>query len=99
VDMATAEVIDPDTLTPENRAERQAERERMLSPYTDAGIFRQPLSSLNMLADPRHVNRYHEVARGGNTRPAVSMIHHHPESIRAIAQHLLNYADTLENQS
>ena len=99
VDMATGEVIDPDTLTPENRAERQAERERMLSLYTDAGIFSQALNRLNMLADPRHVKHYLEVARVGNTRPDFSMKHHNPESIRAIAQHLLNYADTLENQS
>lgn len=99
VDMATGEVIDPDTLTPENRAERQAERERMLGLYTDAGIFSQALNRLNMLADPRHVEHYLEVARVGNTRPDFSMKHHNPESIRAIAQHLLNYADTLENQS
>lgn len=99
VDMATGEVIDPDTLTPENRAERQAERERMLGLYTDAGIFSQALNRLNMLADPRHVEHYLEVARVGNTRPDFSMKHHNPESIRAIARHLLNYADTLENQS
>ena len=99
VDMATGEVIDPDTLTPENRAERQAERERMLGLYTDAGIFSQALNRLNMLADPRHVEHYLEVARVGTTRPDFSMKHHNPESIRAIAQHLLNYADTLENQS
>lgn len=99
VDMATGEVIDPDTLTPENRAERQAERERMLGLYTDAGIFSQALNRLNMLADPRHVEHYLEVARVGNTRPDFSMKHHNPESIRAIAQHLLNYADALENQS
>ena len=98
VDMATGEVIDPDTLTPENRAERQAERERMLGLYTDAGIFSQALNRLSMLADPRHVEHYLEVARVGNTRPDFSMKHHNPESIRAIAQHLLNYADTLENQ-
>ena len=99
VDMATGEVIDPDTLTPENRAERQAERERMLGLYTDAGIFSQALNRLNMLADPRHVEHYLEVARVGNTRPDFSMKHHNPESIRAIARHLLNYADALENQS
>ena len=99
VDMATGEVIDPDTLTPENRAERQAERERMLGLYTDAGIFSQALNRLSMLADPRHVEHYLEVARVGTTRPDFSMKHHNPESIRAIAQHLLNYADTLENQS
>ena len=99
VDMATGEVIDPDTLTPENRAERQAERERMLGLYTDAGIFSQALNRLSMLADPRHVEHYLEVARVGNTRPDFSMKHHNPESIRAIAQHLLNYADALENQS
>ena len=99
VDMATGEIYDPATVTPENRAERQAERERMLSLYTDAGIFSQALNRLNMLADPRHVEHYLEVARVGNTRPDFSMKHHNPESIRAIAQHLLNYADTLENQS
>ena len=99
VDMATGEVIDPDTLTPENRAERQAERERMLGLYTDAGIFSQALNRLSMLADPRHVEHYLEVARVGNARPDFSMKHHNPESIRAIAQHLLNYADALENQS
>src|SRR5699024_3948192 len=36
VDMATGEIYDPATVTPENRAERQAERERMLGLYTDA---------------------------------------------------------------
>lgn len=99
VDMATGEIYDPATITPENRAEVQAERERMLGLYTDAGIFSQALNRLNMLADPRHVEHYLEVARVGNTRPDFSMKHHNPESIRAIAQHLLNYADTLENQS
>ena len=99
VDMATGEIYDPEAVTPENRAEVQAERERMLGLYTDAGIFSQALNRLNMLADPRHVEHYLEVARVGNTRPDFSMKHHNPESIRAIAQHLLNYADTLENQS
>src|SRR5699024_5608 len=89
----------PPTLTPENREAIQAERGRMLSLYTDAGIFSQALNRLNMLADPRPVKHYLEVARDGNTRPDFSMKHHNPESIRAIAQHLLTYADTLENQS
>lgn len=99
VDMATGEIYDPATVTPENREAIQAERGRMLSLYTDAGIFSQALNRLNMLADPRHVKHYLEVARVGNTRPDFSMRHHNPESIRAIAQHLLNYADALENQS
>ena len=99
VDIATGEIYDPATITPENRAEVQAERERMLGLYTDAGIFSQALNRLSMLADPRHVEHYLEVARVGTTRPDFSMKHHNPDSIRAIAQHLLNYADTLENQS
>ena len=99
VDMATGEIYDPEAVTPENRAEVQAERERMLGLYTDAGIFSQALNRLSMLADPRHVEHYLEVARVGTTRPDFSMKHHNPESIRAIAQHLLNYADTLESQS
>ena len=99
VDMATGEVIDPDTLTPENRAERQAERERMLGLYTDAQTFTGALNRLHALHSPRAVAHYLEVHRVSQSRPDFATQHHNPESIRRIAQYLNDYATALEEQS
>lgn len=99
VDMATGEVIDPDTLTPENRAERQAERERMLGLYTDAQTFTGALNRLHALHSPRAVAHYLEVHRVSQSRPDFATRHHNPESIRRIAQYLNDYATALEEQS
>lgn len=99
VDMATGEIYDPATVTPENREAVQAERGRMLGLFTDASMFSEALNRLESLSDPRRVTHYLEVARTAQDRPDFNMKHHNPESIRNIAQHLLNYATALEEQS
>lgn len=99
VDMATGEVIDLDTLTPDNRAARQEERARMLGLFTDASMFSESLNRLESLSDHRQVAHYLEVARTAKDRPDFNMKHHNPDSIRNIAQHLLDYANALEEQS
>ena len=99
VDMATGEVYDPATVTPENREAIQAERGRMLGMFTDASMFSEALNRLASLSDPRRVTHYLEVARAARDRPDFNMKHHNPESIRNIAQHLLDYANALEEQS
>lgn len=99
IDMATGEVIDADTLTPENRAARQAERDRMLGLFTDASMFSDALNRLSSLSDSRRADHYLEVARTAQDRPDFNMKHHNPESIRKIAQHLIDYANALEEQS
>ncbi|OFT62611.1 hypothetical protein HMPREF3159_03605 [Brachybacterium sp. HMSC06H03] len=98
IDMATGEVIAPDSLTPENRAERQAERERMLNLYTDAQNLTGALNRLNMLGDPRHVENFLEIHRISTTRPDFPNKHHNPADIRRIAQYLTEYATALEEQ-
>ena len=99
VDMATGEIYDPATVTPENREAIQAERGRMLGMFTDASMFSEALNRLASLSDPRRVTHYLEVARAARDRPDFNMKHHNPESIRNIAQHLLDYANALEEQS
>ena len=99
VDMATGEIYDPATVTPENREAVQAERGRMLGLFTDASMFSEALNRLESLSDPRRVTHYLEVARAARDRPDFNMKHHNPESIRNIAQHLLDYANALEEQS
>ena len=99
VDMATGEIYDPATVTPENREAIQAERGRMLGMFTDASMFSEALNRLASLRDPRRVTHYLEVARAARDRPDFNMKHHNPESIRNIAQHLLDYANALEEQS
>lgn len=99
VDMATGEIYDPATVTPENREAMQAERGRMLGLFTDASMFSEALNRLESLSDPRRVTHYLEVARAARDRPDFNMKHHNPESIRNIAQHLLDYANALEEQS
>ena len=99
VDMATGEVIDLDTLTPDNRAARQEERARMLGLFTDASMFSESLNRLESLSDHRQVAHYLEVARTAKDRPDFNMKHHNPDSIRNIAQHLIDYANALEEQS
>ena len=99
VDMATGEIYDPATVTPENREAIQAERGRMLGMFTDASMLSEALNRLASLSDPRRVTHYLEVARAARDRPDFNMKHHNPESIRNIAQHLLDYANALEEQS
>ena len=99
VDVATGEVYDPATVTPENRAEVQAERERMLGLFTDAQTFTGALNRLHALHSPRTVAHYLEVHRVSQSRPDFATQHHNPESIRRIAQYLNDYATALEEQS
>ena len=99
VDMATGEIYDPATVTPENREAIQAERGRMLGMFTDASMLSEALNRLASLSDPRRVTHYLEVARAARDRPDFNMKHHNPESIRNIAQYLLDYANALEEQS
>lgn len=99
VDMATGEIYDPATVTPENREAVQAERGRMLGLFTDASMFSEALNRLESLSDPRRIDHYLEVARTAQDRPDFNMKHHNPESIRNIAQHLIDYANALEEQS
>ena len=97
--MATGEIYDPEAVTPENREAIQAERGRMLGMFTDASMLSEALNRLASLSDPRRVTHYLEVARAARDRPDFNMKHHNPESIRNIAQHLLDYANALEEQS
>ena len=99
VDVATGEVYDPATVTPENRAEVQAERERMLGLFTDAQTFTGALNRLHALHSPRAVAHYLEIHRIAQSRPDFATQHHNPESIRQIAQYLNDYATALEEQS
>ena len=69
VDMATGEIYDPATVTPENREAMQAERGRMLGLFTDASMFSEALNRLESLSDPRRVTHYLEVARAARDRP------------------------------
>ena len=99
VDVATGEVYDPEAVTPENRAEVQAERERMLGLFTDAQTFTGALNRLHALHSPRAVAHYLEVHRVSQSRPDFATQHHNPTSIRQIAQYLNDYATALEEQS
>ena len=99
VDIATGEIYDPATITPENRAEVQAERERMLGLFTDAQTFTGALNRLHALHSPRAVAHYLEVHRVSQSRPDFATQHHNPTSIRQIAQYLNDYATALEEQS
>lgn len=99
VDIATGEVYDPEAVTPENRAEVQAERERMLGLFTDAQTFTGALNRLHALHSPRTVAHYLEVHRVSQSRPDFATQHHNPTSIRQIAQYLNDYATALEEQS
>ena len=99
VDMATGEVYDPEAVTPENRAEVQAERERMLGLFTDAQTFTGALNRLHALHSPRTVAHYLEIHRVAQSRPDFATRHHNPTSIRQIAQYLNDYATALEEQS
>lgn len=99
VDVATGEVYDPEAVTPENRAEVQAERERMLGLFTDAQIFTGALNRLHALHSPRTVAHYLEIHRIAQSRPDFATRHHNPTSIRQIAQYLNDYATALEEQS
>ena len=99
VDVATGEVYDPATVTPENRAEVQAERERMLGLFTDAQTFTGALNRLHALHSPRTVAHYLEIHRVAQSRPDFATRHHNPTSIRQIAQYLNDYATALEEQS
>ena len=99
VDVATGEVYDPATVTPENRAEVQAERERMLGLFTDAQTFTGALNRLHALHSPRTVAHYLEIHRIAQSRPDFATRHHNPTSIRQIAQYLNDYATALEEQS
>ena len=99
VDMATVEIYDPATVTPENRAEVQAERERMLGLFTDAQTFTGALNRLHALHSPRTVAHYLEIHRIAQSRPDFATQHHNPTSIRQIAQYLNDYATALEEQS
>ena len=99
VDVATGEVYDPATITPENRAEVQAERERMLGLFTDAQTFTGALNRLHALHSPRTVAHYLEIHRVAQSRPDFATRHHNPTSIRQIAQYLNDYATALEEQS
>lgn len=99
VDMATGEVYDPEAVTPENRAEVQAERERMLGLFTDAQTFTGALNRLHALHSPRTVAHYLEIHRIAQSRPDFATRHHNPTSIRQIAQYLNDYATALEEQS
>ena len=99
VDVATGEVYDPATVTPENRAEVQAERERMLGLFTDAQTFTGALNRLHALHSPRTVAHYLEIHRIAQSRPDFATQHHNPTSIRQIAQYLNDYATALEEQS
>lgn len=99
VDIATGEVYDPEAITPENRAEVQAERERMLGLFTDAQTFTGALNRLHALHSPRTVAHYLEVHRVSQSRPDFATQHHNPTSIRQIAQYLNDYANALEEQS
>lgn len=99
VDMATGEIYDPATVTPENRAEVQAERERMLGLFTDAQTFTGALNRLHALHSPRTVAHYLEIHRIAQSRPDFATRHHNPTSIRQIAQYLNDYATALEEQS
>ena len=99
VDVATGEVYDPEAVTPENRAEVQAERERMLGLFTDAQTFTGALNRLHALHSPRTVAHYLEIHRIAQSRPDFATRHHNPTSIRQIAQYLNDYATALEEQS
>lgn len=99
VDVATGEVYDPEAVTPENRAEVQAERERMLGLFTDAQTFTGALNRLHALHSPRTVAHYLEIHRIAQSRPDFATQHHNPTSIRQIAQYLNDYATALEEQS
>ena len=99
VDIATGEIYDPATITPENRAEVQAERERMLGLFTDAQTFTGALNRLHALHSPRTVAHYLEIHRVSQSRPDFATRHHNPTSIRQIAQYLNDYATALEEQS
>lgn len=99
VDMATGEIYDPEAVTPENRAEVQAERERMLGLFTDAQTFTGALNRLHALHSPRTVAHYLEIHRIAQSRPDFATQHHNPTSIRQIAQYLNDYATALEEQS
>ena len=99
VDVATGEIYDPATVTPENRAEVQAERERMLGLFTDAQTFTGALNRLHALHSPRTVAHYLEIHRIAQSRPDFATRHHNPTSIRQIAQYLNDYATALEEQS
>ena len=99
VDIATGEVYAPEAVTPENRAEVQAERERMLGLFTDAQTFTGALNRLHALHSPRAVAHYLEVHRVAQSRPDFATRHHNPTSIRQIAQYLNDYATALEEQS
>ena len=99
VDVATGEVYDPEAVTPENRAEVQAERERMLGLFTDAQTFTGALNRLHALHSPRTVAHYLEIHRVAQSRPDFATRHHNPTSIRQIAQYLNDYATALEEQS
>lgn len=99
VDVATGEIYDPATVTPENRAEVQAERERMLGLFTDAQTFTGALNRLHALHSPRAVDHYLEIHRVAQSRPDFATRHHNPTSIRQIAQYLNDYATALEEQS
>lgn len=99
VDMATGEIYDPEAVTPENRAEVQAERERMLGLFTDAQTFTGALNRLHALHSPRTVAHYLEIHRVAQSRPDFATRHHNPTSIRQIAQYLNDYATALEEQS
>ena len=99
VDVATGEIYDPATVTPENRAKVQAERERMLGLFTDAQTFTGALNRLHALHSPRTVAHYLEIHRIAQSRPDFATRHHNPTSIRQIAQYLNDYATALEEQS
>ena len=99
VDIATGEIYAPEAVTPENRAEVQAERERMLGLFTDAQTFTGALNRLHALHSPRTVAHYLEVHRVAQSRPDFATRHHNPTSIRQIAQYLNDYATALEEQS
>lgn len=100
VDIATGEVYDPETpRTDEERRALQAERDRMMSIYTDASNFSSALNRLAMLGDPRHAENYRAIFELAKTRPDMPHKHHNPADIRRIAQYLTDYADLLENHN